>query len=125
MESNQQRIIELLREVHALVVKAITGLNLQIAELSSRQIPSKQPHPLVTDRPGVKSSRQPVPSPFQPQVRDLWNEQEVAENIKISVGTLRRWRVLRTGPKFLKIGAAVRYRRAEIDTWLNSCSASS
>ena len=33
---------------------------------------------------------------------------------------VRRWRLLNQGPRFLKIGAAVRYRREDVDAWLDS-----
>ncbi len=29
--------------------------------------------------------------------------------------------LLRKGPKFLKIGAAVRYKREDVSSWLESC----
>ena len=52
----------------------------------------------------------------------LLNETEVAEYLKMSVASVRRWRLFRTGPKFVKIGAAVRYRRKDLETWLDSCA---
>jgi hypothetical protein len=36
---------------------------------------------------------------------------------EISVGTLRNWRALRTGPAFVKIGKAVLYPVNELDAW--------
>ena len=42
--------------------------------------------------------------------------------LQLSVASVRRWRLLRTGPKYLKIGTAVRYRREDVE-WLNSCVA--
>lgn len=39
----------------------------------------------------------------------LLKEQEVAEILNMEVSTLRRWRWAGDGPKFIKIGAAVRY----------------
>ena len=29
---------------------------------------------------------------------------------------------LRKGPKFVKIGASVRYQREDVETWLESCA---
>jgi predicted DNA-binding transcriptional regulator AlpA len=52
------------------------------------------------------------------------NEHEVAAVLKMSVATVRRWRLFRTGPKFLKIGSAVRYRREDLEVWLKSCPGS-
>ena len=42
--------------------------------------------------------------------------------------TLQRWRVMRVGPPFLKIGGAVRYRLCDIEQYeqatLNNCDVS-
>jgi predicted DNA-binding transcriptional regulator AlpA len=48
------------------------------------------------------------------------NEREVAGILAVSVASVRRWRLLSQGPKFLKIGACVRYRPEDVDTWLDS-----
>jgi excisionase family DNA binding protein len=50
----------------------------------------------------------------------LFNEHQVAEMLSVSVSTVRRWRLLRQGPRFLKLGSAVRYRREDMDAWLAS-----
>lgn len=50
----------------------------------------------------------------------LLNEYQVAEVTSVSVATVRRWRLLSQGPRFLKIGAAVRYRPEDVEAWLNS-----
>jgi predicted DNA-binding transcriptional regulator AlpA len=51
----------------------------------------------------------------------LLNEYQVAELMGVSVATVRRWRLLRQGPRYLKIGAvAVRYRPEDLETWLTS-----
>jgi predicted DNA-binding transcriptional regulator AlpA len=48
----------------------------------------------------------------------LLNEHEVAQTCAISVATIRKWRTLRRGPRFLKIGHLVRYRPEDVATWL-------
>jgi predicted DNA-binding transcriptional regulator AlpA len=48
------------------------------------------------------------------------NEHDVARITGLSVASVRRWRLLRQGPKYLKIGSAVRYRAEDIRTWLES-----
>jgi len=67
------------------------------------------------------------PAPLRPQSHpeptEMMNQHEVAAFLKMSVASVRRWRLFRTGPTFVKIGAAVRYRRQDVDTWLNSCAA--
>lgn len=50
----------------------------------------------------------------------LLNEHDVARITGLSVASVRRWRLLRRGPKYLKIGSAVRYRSEDITAWLDS-----
>ena len=51
---------------------------------------------------------------------NLLNEYDVARITGLSVASVRRWRLLRQGPKYLKIGAAVRYKPEDISVWLES-----
>jgi predicted DNA-binding transcriptional regulator AlpA len=53
-------------------------------------------------------------------VERLMNEQQVAEVLGRPPRTLRQWRYLGTGPKFLKVGAAVRYRPSDVEDWLRA-----
>ena len=48
----------------------------------------------------------------------LLKEQEAAEILNMEVSTLRKWRWAGEGPKFLKIGAAVRYDPEELKDYL-------
>ena len=50
----------------------------------------------------------------------LLNEQQVSEMLGVSVASLRRWRLLRRGPRFFKLGSAVRYSQEDINAWLRS-----
>jgi predicted DNA-binding transcriptional regulator AlpA len=50
----------------------------------------------------------------------LITEKSVATMLAISVATVRRWRLLGSGPTFVKIGAAVRYRPEDVQRWLES-----
>ena len=45
---------------------------------------------------------------------------EAADYLKLSKATLNCWRVAGKGPRFCKTGSAVRYRRADLDAWLES-----
>ncbi|WP_229179198.1 MULTISPECIES: helix-turn-helix domain-containing protein [Bradyrhizobium] len=49
-----------------------------------------------------------------------------AEEVSVTVGTLRNWRAMRTGPAYIKIGKAVLYPVDELDARRNLviCSAS-
>jgi predicted DNA-binding transcriptional regulator AlpA len=53
-------------------------------------------------------------------LESLLNEFDVARITGLSVASVRRWRLLRQGPKALKIGAAVRYKPEDVKSWLDS-----
>lgn len=55
----------------------------------------------------------------------LMNEHDVARITGLSVASVRRWRLLRQGPRYIKIGAAVRYKPADLAEWLDGRPASS
>jgi predicted DNA-binding transcriptional regulator AlpA len=42
-------------------------------------------------------------------LESLLNEREVADITGLSVASVRRWRLLKQGPKYIKIGTSVRY----------------
>jgi predicted DNA-binding transcriptional regulator AlpA len=48
----------------------------------------------------------------------LLNEHEVSALLNIAVPTLRRWRWVGCGPRFVKIGRAVRYEPGELRRWI-------
>lgn len=52
------------------------------------------------------------------------NERTVSKILGVSLGTLRRWRLRREGPLFVKLGGgragAVRYPLAALEVWLAS-----
>lgn len=50
----------------------------------------------------------------------LLNDREVARLLSVSVASIRRWRLFKTGPRFLKIGTLVRYRLSDVEQWLAS-----
>ena len=49
----------------------------------------------------------------------LMRETEVAKRLNVSLASIRRWRLERRGPAFVKVGALVRYRPEELDDWLS------
>jgi predicted DNA-binding transcriptional regulator AlpA len=53
-------------------------------------------------------------------VSNLLNEYDVAERLHMSVATVRRYRLFRQGPRYLKIGASVRYKPEDLSAWLES-----
>ena len=50
----------------------------------------------------------------------LLKEQAVAQLTGMSIGSVRRWRLLRNqGPRFIRVGkSAIRYRLEDVETWL-------
>ncbi len=48
----------------------------------------------------------------------LYTEQDVAEQLHISLASLRRWRLEKRGPRFIKVGSLVRYRPEDLEEWL-------
>ena len=48
------------------------------------------------------------------------NEQEVSKRLNLSVATLRRWRLEKRGPMFVKVGSLVRYRPEDLDSWVKA-----
>lgn len=51
---------------------------------------------------------------------EFLNEFAVARITGLSVASVRRWRRLCRGPKYIKIGSAVRYKPADVLAWLES-----
>ncbi len=50
----------------------------------------------------------------------LLKEGEVARVLNVEVATLRRWRWAGQGPKFIKVGAAVRYDPTDLTTFVKA-----
>lgn len=44
---------------------------------------------------------------------------DVAAWLRVDEGTVRRWACEGSGPAFVKVGTAVRYRRAAVEAWLD------
>ncbi len=49
---------------------------------------------------------------------NLLTEYEVAQRLHISLASLRRWRLERRGPRFIKVSSLVRYRPEDVEEWL-------
>ena len=50
----------------------------------------------------------------------LMNEHRAAEYLAVKVATLRRWRWAGRGPRFIKIGGAVRYDPADLAEFIEA-----
>jgi len=51
---------------------------------------------------------------------DILNTKEAASYVRLGKPTLDRLRISGGGPRFAKLGGAVRYRKADLDAWLES-----
>jgi excisionase family DNA binding protein len=49
----------------------------------------------------------------------LLTEAEVADLLRVSQRTVRRWRNEGTGPPALRVGRRIRYRRSAVEAWLD------
>ncbi len=51
---------------------------------------------------------------------DVLTTVEAARYVRLGKPTLDRFRLTGEGPRFAKLGGAVRYRRADLDDWIAS-----
>lgn len=58
------------------------------------------------------------------ELPDLATRRQVADYTQTSYPTLARWAGEGKGPKFVRLGGAVRYRRADVLAWLDSLAES-
>lgn len=49
---------------------------------------------------------------------DLLTTDQLSEELEMSVEALAQWRYRGQGPKFVKEGRWIRYRRADVDQWI-------
>ncbi len=49
---------------------------------------------------------------------DLLTDVEAASRVKLAAGTLRNLRHQGRGPRFVRLGRAVRYRTEDLDEWI-------
>lgn len=51
---------------------------------------------------------------------EVMNTPEAARYVRLSKPTLERFRLSGDGPAYVKLGGAVRYRKTDLDAWLES-----
>lgn len=73
-----------------------------VGGMTSNTAPTKRPHVLVGCGQGER----------------LLTVEEVAEWLLVPVGTIYAWRYRSTGPASYKVGRHVRFRRADVERWL-------
>lgn len=49
----------------------------------------------------------------------LLNEVQAADFLNLSVRTLQAWRIKIAGPRFVRAGRAIRYRRSDLIAWID------
>ena len=52
---------------------------------------------------------------------DYLSESELANQLGRGVRTLRRWKALREGPPWTKVGKRLYYKKSSVAAWLTSC----
>ncbi len=55
----------------------------------------------------------------------LLTETQTADLLNISIRTLQAWRVRGGGPRFVRAGRAIRYRRRDLLAWIEQHTAGS
>ena len=50
----------------------------------------------------------------------LLTTEEVAQYLSVPLSTLYQWRLKKVGPRGIKVGKYIRYRRADIEAWLDT-----
>lgn len=61
-----------------------------------------------------------TPQPHHAELNEWLAPIRAAAHLSSSASTLAKLRLKGGGPRFCKIGRAVRYRRSDLDAWLNS-----
>ena len=51
---------------------------------------------------------------------NLMTEEQVSKLLHVSVASMRRWRLEKRGPAFIKVGSLVRYKPEDLELWLRA-----
>lgn len=54
------------------------------------------------------------------ELEPLLTVQQLAEYLQVPEGTIYKWRYRRTGPPAMKVGIHLRWRKSDVDEWLES-----
>lgn len=49
---------------------------------------------------------------------EFWDTEQAAQYLNLRKNTLEVWRTRGTGPRFCKLGGVVRYRRSDLDAYV-------
>ena len=53
-------------------------------------------------------------------MHNLMTARLVSQQMQVSLAALRKWRVERRGPPFVKVGSLVRYRADDLAEWMEA-----
>ena len=73
-----------------------------------------QTAPRVSQRPGLTSDGSPYDSPGE-----LLTPDQAAQMLKVTAGTLAKWRLSGAGPAFVKMGSRVFYHRGDLTAFIS------
>jgi excisionase family DNA binding protein len=51
---------------------------------------------------------------------EFFSTEGLARYLGVPTATVKRWRYMRTGPPGIRVGKYIRYRRADVEQWLDS-----
>jgi predicted DNA-binding transcriptional regulator AlpA len=78
--------------------------------------------PVALSQNGLKMVTNHSTRPIDRKITDsqlvFLADRDVAKLLGISLSTIRRWRLLRRGPPFHKLGSSVRYQLGSVIAWL-------
>jgi hypothetical protein len=80
----------------------------------------KLQRPAAVAKPTNGTRRVSEPEHNTSAVTALLTETDLARVLRVSLATLRKWRVDKRGPRFIKIGPLVRYQLDDLREWLSS-----
>ena len=89
-----------------------TAAHKQAREAAAR---ARAPRDTRANGPTETPALSMVPTGYDP----LLSIEEVSEWLGIPRGTLYQWRTRQQGPRAIKVGGALRYRRAEVESYLD------
>ena len=67
--------------------------------------------------PNTAQTTQPSQAP---RAVVVFTTRQAAQHLGLSISTLNKWRCYGYGPKYLKLGRAVRYRQEELDYFIEA-----
>jgi hypothetical protein len=59
-------------------------------------------------------------APFVNDPDELLTEVQAAKVLSLSSRTLQAWRIRSFGPSFVRAGRAIRYRRRDLNSWMDA-----